>query len=383
MNQPEIITSQDRWEAIANELAGVAEFSVDTESNSMHAYRGRICLVQLSWNSSICLLDPLAVSDLSSLGSLLGNNTITKLMHGADYDLRCFFREYGFETKGLFDTEVCARFCGMVAPNLAATLLTYLEVDIPKSRRLQRSNWALRPLTGEAREYAASDVMHLAPLAGEFRRRLGALGRMDWVHEEFARMERAGAQATEPVGPAYLRLKGSDRLDPQQLAVLSALFELRESEAERVDVPPYRVLGNDTLLHLAREPHSALEEAPGMPPQLVRRSGNRIRAEIQRALRGPGVERPVSPRRNQPPSKSAQRRIQALKLWRTEKGAELGLDPSLLWPAASLERLARDPSRWAEEGEAVDNADVRAWQRKEFARELREVLHSAVSDFPP
>ena len=383
MKQPEIITSQARWEAVASELAGVAEFSVDTESNNMHAYRGRICLVQLAWNSSICLLDPLAVTDLSSLGSLLGNNTITKLMHGADYDLRCFFREYGFEIKGLFDTEVSARFCGMVAPNLAATLRTYLDVDIPKSRRLQRSNWALRPLTGEAKEYAASDVLHLAPLAGEFRRLLGALGRMDWVQEEFGRMERTAAQATEPVGPAYLRVKGSDRLDPQQLAVLSVLFDYRESEAERVDVPPYRVMGNDTLLHLAREPLSTLDEAPGMPPQLVRRSGNRIKAEIQRALGGPGLERPVSPRRNQPPSKSAQRRIQALKLWRTEKGAELGLDPALLWPAASLERLARDPSGWAYEGEAVDNADVRTWQRHEFARELREVLDSTAAEFPP
>ena len=270
----------------------------------------------------------------------------------------------------------------MVAPNLAATLLTYLGVDIPKSRRLQRSNWALRPLTGEAREYAASDVMHLAPLAGEFRRLLSNLGRGDWVQEEFARMERAGAQATDNAGPDFMRVKGSDRLDPQQLAVLKAVFEFRESEAERVDLPPYRVMGNDTLLHLAREPLSPLDEAPGMPPQLVRRSGNRIKAEIQRGLRGPGVERPISPRRNQPPGKSAQRRIQALKAWRSEKGAELGLDPALLWPAASLERLARDPSRWAEEGEAGDNADVRAWQRHEFAGELKEALQRAAADFP-
>ena len=115
------------------------------------------------------------------------------------------------------------------------------------------------------------------------------------MREEFARMERAGAQATETAGPDFMRVKGSDRLDPQQLAVLKAVFEFRESEAERVDLPPYRVIGNDTLLHLAREPLSSLDDAPGMPPQLLRRSGNRIKAEIQRALRGPGVERPISP----------------------------------------------------------------------------------------
>ncbi len=382
MKQPEIIASQDRWNAVSERLRGTAELSLDTESNSMHAFRGRICLIQLAADGSIYLLDPLEVTDLSALGAILADVSVTKVMHGADYDLRCFFREYGFEVRGLFDTEICARFCGMVAPNLAATLRTYLEVDIPKSRKLQRSNWALRPLTTDARNYAAADVLHLVPLAVRLRELLGDLGRLDWVTEEFARMERAGAQVSEPTGAAFLRVKGSDRLDPQQLSVLKALFELREAEAERVDRPPYQVMSNDSLLQIAREPLVPLEDVPGLAPQLVRRSGSRIRAEVQRALLGPGVERPRRPAQYQPPGKTVQGRLQQLKNWRSEKGAALGLDPALVWPAVSLERMARDPDQRQQEFGAAGAGDVRAWQAREFAVELEDALARALEQYP-
>ena len=374
MNQPTFIDRQSEWDRISGLLAQSPELAIDTEANSMYAYRGRICLIQLASADAIYLLDPLAVKDLTALGAILANSSITKVMHGSDYDLRSFYREYGFEVSGLFDTETCARFQGMVSPNLAAVLRTFLEVEIPKSRRLQRSNWALRPLSTEAMAYAAADVQHLIPLAGKFRRLLRDSGRLEWVREEFARLEEAGRVAAEPAGAGYLRVKGSDRLDPQQLAVLKELFELRETEAERIDLPPYRVMGNAALLHLAQQPLTPLEDVPDLAPQAARRLGNRMRAAIQQSLRGPGIQRPPRPNRRPPPAREVQARLQKLKQWRTDKGAELGLDPALIWPAPSLERLAQDPTTGDKEL-AMDGAtEVRAWQRREFAEELRTAL---------
>ena len=369
MSQPTFITQQGQWEQVAQRLAQCSELAIDTEANSMYAYRGRICLIQLAADESIYLLDPLAVKDLSALGDLLADAAVTKVLHGSDYDLRSFHREYRFEVAGLFDTETCARFQGMVSPNLAAVLRTFLGVEIPKSRRLQRSNWALRPLSAEAMTYAAADVEHLIPLAGKLRQLLTESGRLEWVEEEFARLEEIGRATGELPEPSYLRVKGSDRLNPQQLAVLKEVFELREAEAERVDLPTYRVMGNDTLLFLAQQPLTPLEEVPGLAPQLVRRLGSRLRAGIQKGLRGPGVQRPPRPRRASP-GKEAQARLQKLKHWRADKGAALGLDPALIWPAASLERLAQEPATWDGEG----TAEVRAWQRREFGGELGEAL---------
>ena len=373
LSQPTFITQQSQWDRVARELAGQGELSIDTEANSMYAYRGRIRLIQLASAEAIYLLDPLAVGDLSALGELLADPTLVKVMHGSDYDIRCFYREYGFEISGLFDTETCARFCGMVGPNLAAVLHTFLEVDIPKSRKLQRSNWAIRPLSGEAMAYAAADVQYLIPLAERFRTLLAESGRLEWVAEEFGRLEAAGRKMPEPSGPAFLRVKGSDRLDGQQLAVLKELFELREAEAERIDSPPYRVMGNDVLVYLAQQPMTPLAETPGLSPRLAQRLGSRIQAGIQKGLRGPGVQRPARPRR-QPPSKAAQGRLQGLKQWRADMGAALGLDPALVWPAASLERVALEPASLAGELDGEQVGEVRDWQRREFGGELGGVV---------
>jgi ribonuclease D len=376
LKQPQFISTQAHWDRVALELEREPELAVDTEANSMYAYRGRICLVQIASVKSVWLLDPLAVGDLSHLGRILADSSIVKIMHGSDYDLRSFFREYGFPVNGLFDTETCARFLGLVSPNLAAVLQRFLDVEIPKSRRLQRSNWGLRPLSEEAVAYAAADVQHLIALADKERKLLTEWGRLAWVQEEFARLEATGRAVAELPPPDFLRVKGSDRLNPQQLAVLKELFDLREAEAERIDQPPYRVMGNDALLHLAQEPTMRLEDVPGLSPHLVRRLGDKMRAGIQKAMRGSGIQQPPRPRRT-PPGREVQARQQKLKQWRSDKGADLALDPALLWPAASLERLAQDPASWESELADTGASGIRTWQRGEFAEELAAVLRSA------
>jgi ribonuclease D len=383
VNRPQLITKQQEWEQIAARLAHETELAIDTEANSMYAYRGRICLIQIGSADSAYLLDPLAVTDLSALGAILNDPSVTKILHGSDYDLRSFYREYGFKVSGLFDTETCARFLGMLSPNLADVLRNFLGVEIPKSRRLQRSNWALRPLPPEAVAYAAADVQHLIPLADKLRQLLAEAGRLDWVKEEFSRLQEAGAIPHEGTEPAFFRVKGSDRLSPRELAVLKELFEFRELEAERLDWPAYRVMRNETLLYLTQTPHVPLEEVPDLSPQLVRRAGSKIREAVKRGQGGPVVNRPARTRRNHFLSRDVQARLQVLKQWRLNKSAELGLDPALLWPAASLERLAQQPNTWKTELAGTEAVEIRAWQREQFSRELAEIVDGAARKHPP
>ena len=303
MNNPQLIASQAQWDKTAALLSSEPELAIDTEANSMYAYRGRICLVQIATSKSACLLDPLAVDDLSALGQILAEPSICKIFHGSDYDLRSFHREYGYVVSGLFDTEIAARFQGMVSPNLAAVLQQFLNVDIPKSKRLQRSNWGLRPLSAEAVSYAAADVAYLIPLASRLRQLLSQAGRQEWVMEEFVRLESVAQSASAVPEPDFLRVKGSDRLDSGQLAILKQLFELREAEAERIDLPPYRVMGNDALIQLSREPFTPLEDLPGLAPPAMRRLGPRIRTAIQQAMRGPAWNVPPGQDVSLPPGK--------------------------------------------------------------------------------
>ena len=383
MSQPGLITDQQVWDQLAQKLALEPELALDTESNSMYAFQEQICLVQIGTATDTFLLDPLAVKDLSALGEILADPGITKVLHGSDYDLRSFARGYGFRVHSLFDTEISARFLGMLTPNLAAVLEQFLEVTIAKSRKLQRSNWALRPLTALALEYAASDVDHLLPLAEDLRKRLREAGRLEWVQEECLRLEQAGFQPSSAEAEGFLRVKGSDRLSPRELAVLKELHAFREAEAQRMNWPPYRIMRNESLLRLAQSPRLPLEQVEGLAPQMLRRAGGRIRAALARGQQGPEYHRAERTRRVNPWTPKSQARLQGLKQWRIERGAALGLDPALLWPASSLERLALQPEDRRELSGEADSADVRTWQRANFAREVASVLSASAPDSAP
>ncbi len=342
MSRTLLIDDQQGWQRVAAELASEPMLALDTESNSLHTYQERVCLIQIATARGVFLLDPLAVTDLSALGSLLANPSISKVFHGSDYDVRCLHRDYGFTVSSLFDTEIAARFLGRSRTNLSSLLESFLGVGIPKSRALQTSDWARRPLSPLALEYAASDVRYLPELASDLQRHLVKARRLDWVMEECRRAEQVRHAPAEPPEAVMLRIKGTSRLGSRGLAVLKELFLFREEEARRMDCPPFRVLTNEALLILADSPGMGLHKVRGLTIGIARQAGGRIREAIQRGMCGPGVHRPPQPKNN-PWEPEAKARLQMLKLWRSRHAASLGLDPALVWPATSSPRAILNP----------------------------------------
>ena len=387
MNEVRIIDRQSDWEAVAAELCEEPELAVDLEANSLHAYRERVCLIQIATGRDSYIVDPLAVDDLSRLGEILGDPGIVKYGHGCDYDIRSLDRDYEFAVRGLFDTQIAARFLGSRTPNLGSVLADFLDVTIPKSRELQRSDWARRLLRPTAVEYAANDVKHLGRLARKLRERLLELKRLAWVEEECERLTQARFSHPGPPELAFLRLKGSDRLGPQELAILRELYGWREGIAERRDRPAFQIASNDDLLQSAITAawHGAAdaalagllaENAPGLRSHLSAIGESGIIAAARRGLENPPFHKPEKPRRMNPWTPSSKALLQSLKQRRTAIGAGLNLDPALIWPAVSLERMALRPEDWQTETTEGGAAEVRAWQRREFGERWRDVLEA-------
>lgn len=67
--------------------------AIDTEADSLHRYRESLCLIQFAVRGQSVLIDPLAIDDLSPLGDYLAEATVW--MHGADYDMTMFKRQFG------------------------------------------------------------------------------------------------------------------------------------------------------------------------------------------------------------------------------------------------------------------------------------------------
>ena len=371
MNSHALIDSQRGLNAAVAALASAPALAVDTEADSRHRYPEKVCLIQLSDGAETYLVDALADLDYGGLGRAFRDPRVQKILHGGDYDLRCLDRDFGFAFVNCYDTSIAARFAGLERFGLAPLLEDLLGVSIPKDQKLRRADWSRRPLSPDALAYAAADALHLPALRDALDDRLRSLGRQDWVAEENARLAEVRHAPPDPE-TAFLSVKGASALDERALAILKTLCAFRESEARRLNRPPGYILSAQALVFLSANPDADLAKAPGLGPVLVRRYGRAIRAALAEGKaappeRRPRTEGPFVPRMTKAESAALAR----LKKWRANLGADLRLDPSLLWPMRSLERLARAPQSLDAELQAPE---IRAWQRKQFAAALRAAL---------
>src|SRR5262245_9489536 len=229
---------------------GSGPLAVDTEADSFHHYREKVCLVQLSASGRNALVDPLSSVDLRSLKPLLEDRSVPKLLHGADYDIRLLTRDYGLAISGVFDTMVAARLLGEEALGLAALLAKHLGVVLDKSH--QRADWSKRPLPEAMRSYAVLDTCHLEALALILRERLEGQGRRAWMREECERLEAVRWRDRRDDDPeGYRRTKGAAKLDRAGLAVLREAWLWRDALARQRDRPLFKILRDETLLAIA------------------------------------------------------------------------------------------------------------------------------------
>ena len=69
-----------------DDLVTQSRVAVDTESNSLHAFREQVCLIQITSSHTDYLIDPLELRDLKLLAPIFSNPRIEKVFHAAEYD---------------------------------------------------------------------------------------------------------------------------------------------------------------------------------------------------------------------------------------------------------------------------------------------------------
>jgi ribonuclease D len=343
--------------------------AVDTEADSLHSYFDKVCLIQISAASDDLVIDPLAGVDLKRFGELLADPSITKVLHGADYDLRILNRDFGFTTTNLIDTMVSAQLLGYEAYGLAALLERHFGLKVNKTH--QRADWAMRPLTTEMLEYAAMDTRYLVALADKLRDELNALGRWEWALEEFARLEAIRFREVSDDEESWRRIKNISGLDRRGLAVLRDLHAWRDHLARSADRPPFKIVGNDALVEIAKEKPLKIGDLSNLKsvPQYHRnRYGKPLVEIVKHALE---LAEADLPERNEPKAwlrdKAVENRINQLKKVRDKKAAELKIDQGLLAPRHVLAAIAST-------GSLDDIPAMRDWQRRILGPDLLVAL---------
>ncbi len=381
------IETRDELEKLSRSLLQESVVAFDTEADSFYHYYDKTCLVQVATRKQMFLIDPLTMggpSELDPLGPVMASPDIRKVFHAAEYDIYVLKRDCGFEFANLFDTMISAQLLGYPAIGLAAIIERHFHKSLPKDE--QRSDWSIRPLRDNQLAYAAADVKYLIRLAEKLERELRKRKRLDWAHEEFAALTRRAWPTREFDKLGYLKIKGSRNLDPQRLAVLRELFLVRDKRAREVDRPPFKVLGNRTLLELAQQLPGDSEELrriKGVTDLIIRRMGRDLLTAVERGAKkrhGPLPKASGTGTGRRRMDRRTERRMNQLKRWRAKRAAELEMDPGVLCPNSALEAVA-----WRRPASVEDLHDVgelKSWFAREFGAEIVKAV-SATQDEAP
>ena len=342
--------------------------AVDTESNSLHAYRERVCLMQFSTPQTDYLVDPFTIRDLSELGPLFANPAIQKIFHASEYDLICLKRDFGFECVNLFDTMQAARILGYQYVGLDNILFETFEIKIDK--RYQKADWGKRPLTPEQIDYARQDTHYLFRLRALLESQLREADRWELAQDDFALACKVDVQKERGRGSSMRRFSTRKDVSPRELTILQELCQARDQIAERLDRPTFKVITDDMLLAIARnlpEDRAALAEL-GLSTKQVRLWADMLLAAVKRGEDAPLLEKQVVHR----PSDTVLRRLDKLKAWRKELAQKLEVESDIVLPKRYLAPLAENPPHTLAELETVMTDSP--WRLKNYGTQILSLV---------
>lgn len=364
-----IATTQKHLIQLAERLSSKVFLGVDTESNSLHAYKERLCLLQFSTDKEDVVVDPLAVEDLSPLAGIFANSEIEKIFHAAEYDLIVLNRDYGFPIVNIFDTMIAARILGRKKVGLGNLLEE--EFGIKLEKKFQRADWGERPLRRELLDYARMDTHHLIELRDRLKAELEARGRWELAREDFERLPQLIRAGSEPVEQDVWRIKGARDLNPRQAAILQELARYREAKAASADVPLFKVIGDATLTAIAiKRPSTPMDfdGIEGMTPGQVQRHGKGLLDAVKRGEQSPPLRRP----KRAPYDEAYVERLDKLRAWRKNAAKEMDVESDVVLPRDLMEATARANPKKLGEVETL-MASV-PWRMRTYSTQIVEAL---------
>lgn len=276
------------WVAEPGQLATLAQqldgapLALDTEFIRERTYYPKLALVQLrAATGSEQIIDPLALPDAGPLGPALRAGTL-KIMHSPGEDLQALQCGWNITVAPLFDTQLAAALTGLGA-GLSYQNLVEAQLGIHLEKGETRSDWLRRPLSASQQLYAADDVRHLHALHAALDRRLGELGRRDWLAQDCARMVEAARDDSPDPNP-HLASRSAQRMDPEAQARLRRLLIWREKMARAHDKPRSWILDNELVVQLALAPltRAAYDALLQRHPRAPRRTRGELWAELSR-----------------------------------------------------------------------------------------------------
>lgn len=371
---PYYITSSKSLEEFCEQMKDSPRLALDTEFVGEDSFVPKLELIQVATDGAAAVIDFPAVQASGSLDTfweVVCDPAVHKIVHAGRQDLDLFALHAGQIPKPFFDTQIAAAMVGYGSQVAYANLVQRVHgAKLEKAHTF--TNWSARPLSHAQLAYALEDVTFLLAIHDHLHARLSKFGRLEWVDEEFSRLENAVGETRREPQERYQRVRGWDTLKPRSAAVLRELAAWREAEAKRRNIPRGRVMRDEVLLQLARHPPRGIQElraVRGLHGSEADRNGEALLAVIRAALTLPPSAWPEiqKQRKSEPDSAGLLELLQAVL---KARAAEEEIAPTLLGTTADLQALVDARTTHA----AIDIPLLKGWRRLLVGNLLLDVL---------
>ncbi len=245
---------------ICEELHACKWIAVDTEFLRQNTYYPELCLVQIQdCQNRTHLIDPIALpaEALQPLWALLADHQVTKVFHSARQDLEVLYQTSGIMLQNLFDTQIAALFLGYGEnAGFARLVESMLHTQLEKTQT--RTNWHHRPLTPEQLQYAADDVIYLAPLYETIQSQLTD-EQQAALQEDFQSLLNPDLYTISPEAAGQKLLEGR-HFSSKQMAIVQTLAAWREVHAQANNAPRKWILTDDLIYEIAKRPPKTIHD---------------------------------------------------------------------------------------------------------------------------
>lgn len=366
-----LINTPDALETLVHRALDAPCVGIDTEFVWEQTYYPRLGIVQVGLAENDChLIDAVALSDLSPLGTLLSDPHIVKILHDAQQDLWILKRITGAVPRNIFDTRCAAGFVGL-SSNLSLSNLLRLRLNIQLPKTETRTDWLRRPLSDKQLAYALDDVRYLPALREHLLTDIQRRGRENWLAEELRLYDIAKLYDDRTPEEQYTRVKGTGRLSRRDMAIVRELATWREKKARQVDRPKNRVINDDAIVQIARrKPQSiqSLKRLRGIARATINQYGNNLLNAVQR---GVAIDEkncpPISPPVRPDPFEDARLDI-AMALLRGRCLSE-GIDIAMVASRSEVKEFITPKKN------ATDNPLHTGWRREFLGADLTALLN--------
>ncbi|SDO81140.1 ribonuclease D [Desulforhopalus singaporensis] len=344
MERPDtIITDKNDLQLLMDQAHKVDAVAMDTEFVWERTYYPQLGLIQIALSDEQCyIIDPLAIKDLTPLGELLSNRSVIKIFHDAPQDLAILEQATGAVPQNIFDTRLAAGFCNLPATlSLCKLIKELLDITILKDET--RTNWLKRPLTENQIRYALDDVRYLRATRVVLLNRIIGPKIRSWLQEELNNLNNPANYNGTSTTDRYRKLRGSNNLNAQELAIAKNLTIWREGVARKNNRPRGFIVKDTLLVEIARSKPTSVQELAektSISARAVKQFGEVVTAIVDTTLAQDNSTYP-QPKRAIRLSKSDKESLERLNNLIDLKCQLLGIAPSLLGNSNELKRLIK------------------------------------------